>query len=121
MSRCRSTLFAGVILAVAALLGHVGPAAQAEVQCGAIGLRVTDGASEAGGALIEFTARCKGKETINEKIEATIDRVLVFKATMVKKDRGSVSDKTTVHLPPLPKVPQVCVTTSDHRVCSPPA
>ncbi|MBW3555807.1 MAG: hypothetical protein KY454_02600 [Actinobacteria bacterium] len=119
MSRRRLGLLAALILLVASSFALVSPA-HANTNCDNPQLKVSEGASDvAGGTLIEFIVNCRGNETITEEVKAEIDNVLVFKATVDKRVSGSLYDREAIHLPPLPKVPKVCVTVHGVKVCVP--
>lgn len=121
MSRRRLGLLATLILFVPGLFALVSPA-HADAKCGGPGLKVTEGASDvAGGTLIEFIVDCQGTEVVHEEVTATIDNVLVFKATVDKRVSGNLFDREAIHLPPLPKIPTVCVTVHGVKACVPPA
>lgn len=120
MSRRRVGLLAALTLLVPGLFTLVSPA-HADATCAGPNLVVTEGASEAGGTLIEFTVDCQGNEEVHEEVAATIDGVLVFKATVDKRVSGNLFDREAIHLPPLPAIPTICVTVHGQTVCVPPA
>lgn len=126
MSRRKSGLIVGAVLLVSGFLVLGSPVAanhadEAGANCATNDLTVKNEGSDAGGALITFVLDCTGKAVVHEEVVATIGTVTLFKATVDKTVNGSLHDVDAIHLPPLPKIEQVCVTVRGRTVCVPPS